>query len=223
MTMLVKHVEVPHRSPFSKECPQRPFECLISTLTKFPWQMKNHVTIQQRHAMYKATCDLLRILVGNIRDKRDEVNLTHRLVKRVVAAAMRCEGFSITQKDDIAFIVDMSEMEQRSFGQPRFAESWRHLYVLVPKNGIPLDVIEWYIAVIREETTRNLEMQSFQEKCQTCNIGDATDGYFGFFWRELNLRVGPDFDRMTLATLAMHEYQTLEAIIRRALTPTLGH
>ncbi|KAK1671948.1 hypothetical protein BDP55DRAFT_635370 [Colletotrichum godetiae] len=223
MTMLVKHVEVPHRSPFSKECPQRPFECLISTLTKFPWQMKNHVTIQQRHAMYKATCDLLRILVGNIRDKRDEVNLTHRLVKRVVAAAMRCEGFSITQKDDIAFIVDMSEMEQRSFGQPRFAESWRHLYVLVPKNGIPLDVIEWYLAVIREETTRNLEMQSFQEKCQTCNIGDATDGYFGFFWRELNLRVGPDFDRMTLATLAMHEYQTLEAIIRRALTPTLGH
>ncbi|KAK1730166.1 hypothetical protein CaCOL14_007941 [Colletotrichum acutatum] len=223
MTMLVKHVEVPHRSPFSKECPQRPFECLISTLTKFPWQMKSNVTVQQRHAMYKATCDLLRILVGHIRDKRDEVNLTHRLCKRVVAAAMRCEGFSITQKDDIAFIVNMSEMEQRSFGQPRFAESWRHLYVLVPKNGVPLDVIEWYIAVIREETTRYLEMQSFQEKCQTCTIGEATDGYFGFFWRELNLRVGPEFDHMTLATLAMHEYQTLETIIRRALTPSIGH
>ncbi|KAH0422438.1 hypothetical protein CcaCcLH18_12813 [Colletotrichum camelliae] len=217
MTMLVKHVEVPHRSPFSKECPQRPFECLISTLTKFPWHMKTHITVQQRHAMHKATCDLLRILVGSIRDHRDEVNLTQRLLKRVVAAAMRCEGFSATQKDDVAYLVDMEEMEQRSFGQPRFAESWRHLYVLVPKNGVPLDVIEWYISVIRDETNRFLESQPFQEKCQTRAIGDATDGYFGYFWRELNHPVGPIFDTMTLAQLASHEYQTMESIIRRAL------
>lgn len=104
--------------------------------------MKTHITVQQRHAMHRATCDLLRILVSSIRDHRDEVNLTQRLLKRVVAAAMRCEGFSATQKDDVAYLVDMEEMEQRSFGQPRFAESWRHLYVLVPKNGVPLDVIE---------------------------------------------------------------------------------
>ncbi|KAI8273379.1 hypothetical protein K4K56_002080 [Colletotrichum sp. SAR 10_98] len=217
MTMLVKHVEVPHRSPFSKECPQRPFECLISTLTKFPWHMKTHITVQQRHAMHKATCDLLRILVSSIRDHRDEVNLTQRLLKRVVAAAMRCEGFSATQKDDVAYLVDMEEMEQRSFGQPRFAESWRHLYVLVPKNGVPLDVIEWYISVIRDETNRFLELQPFQEKCQTRAVGDATDGYFGYFWRELNHPVGPVFDTMTLAQLASHEYQTMESIIRRAL------
>ncbi|KAF9872211.1 hypothetical protein CkaCkLH20_10303 [Colletotrichum karsti] len=220
MTMLVKHVEVPHRSPFSKECPQRPFECLISTLTKFPWHMKTHITIMQRHAMHKATCDLVRILVNSIRDRRDELNLTQRLLKRVVAAAMRCEGFSATQKDDIAYLVDMGEMEQRSFGQPRFAESWRHLYVLVPKTGVPLDVIEWYIAVIREETNRFLETQAFQEKCQTRAIGDTTDLYFGYFWRELNHPVGPAFDSMTLSQLAMHEYQTMESIIRRALAPT---
>jgi hypothetical protein len=34
LVMLVKHVEAPQRSPFSKDCPQRPFECLISTLYK---------------------------------------------------------------------------------------------------------------------------------------------------------------------------------------------
>ncbi|KAK2006987.1 hypothetical protein LZ32DRAFT_667893 [Colletotrichum eremochloae] len=219
MTMLVKHVEVPHRSPFSKECPQRPFECLISTLTKFPWHMKAHVTVQQRYAIHKATCDLIRILVSSIQDKRDELNLTHRLLKRVVNAAMRCEGFSALQKDDIAYLVGMDEMEQRAFGQPRFAEAWRHLYVLVPKTGIPLDVIEWYIAIIREETVRYLEMQSFQDKIQTRAVGNETDAYFGFFWRELNHPAGPDFDAMTLSQLAMHEYQTMESIIRRALTP----
>ncbi|KAL0937900.1 uncharacterized protein CTRU02_207631 [Colletotrichum truncatum] len=220
MTMLVKHVEVPHRSPFSKECPQRPFECVISTLTKFPWHMKSHITVQQRHAVHKATCDLLRILVGSIRDRRDEVNLTQRLLKRVVGAAMRCEGFSTAQKDDIAYLVGMDEMEQRAFGQPRFAESWRHLYVLVPKTGVPLD---WYIAVIREETSRFLETQPFQEKSQTRAIGDATDGYFGYFWRELNHHAGPAFDSVTLSQLAMHEYQTMESIIRRALTITNVH
>ncbi|KAK1580326.1 uncharacterized protein LY79DRAFT_592295 [Colletotrichum navitas] len=220
MTMLVKHVEVPHRSPFSKECPQRPFECLISTLTKFPWHMKANVTVQQRYAIHKATCDLVRILVNSIQDKRDELNLTHRLLKRLVIAAMRCEGFSTLQKDDIAYLVGMNEMEQRAFGQPRFAEAWRHLYVLVPKTGIPLDVIEWYIAIVREETVRFLETQSFQDKVQTRTVGNETDAYFGFFWRELNHPAGPDFDGMTLSQLAMREYQTLESIIRRALTPT---
>lgn len=34
LVMLVKHVEDPKRSPFAKECPQRPFECLISTMLK---------------------------------------------------------------------------------------------------------------------------------------------------------------------------------------------
>ncbi|KZL80620.1 rna rnp-1 protein [Colletotrichum incanum] len=220
MTMLVKHVEVPHRSPFSKECPQRPFECLISTLTKFPWHMKANVTVQQRCAIHKATCDLIRILVSSIQERRDELNLTHRLLKRVVTAAMRCEGFSALQKDDVAYLVGMDEMEQRAFGQPRFAEAWRHLYVLVPKTGVPLDVIEWYVAIIREETSRFLEMQSFQDKVQTRTVGNETDAYFGFFWRELNHPVGADFDRMTLSQLAMHEYQTMESIIRRALTPT---
>ncbi|KAK1987412.1 hypothetical protein LZ30DRAFT_645993 [Colletotrichum cereale] len=220
MTMLVKHVEVPHRSPFSKECPQRPFECLISTLTKFPWHMKANVTIKQRYAIHKATCDLIRILVSSLQDKRDELNLTRRLLKRVVTAAMRCEGFSALQKDDIAYLVGMDEMEQRAFGQPRFAEAWRHLYVLVPKTGVPLDVIEWYIAVVREETVHFLEMQSFQDKVQTRTVGNETDAYFGFFWRELNHPAGPEFDGMTLSQLAMHEYQTIESIIRRALTPT---
>lgn len=58
LVMLVKHVEAPQRvsfeylilartdssclqSPFSKECPQRPFECLISTLIKVKARIDN--------------------------------------------------------------------------------------------------------------------------------------------------------------------------------------
>ncbi|TDZ15410.1 hypothetical protein Cob_v011556 [Colletotrichum orbiculare MAFF 240422] len=217
MTMLVKHVEVPHRSPFSKECPQRPYECLISTLTKFPWHMKAQITVKQRYGIHKATCELIRLLVASLREGRDEVNITARLLKRVTTAAMRCEGFSVTQKDDIAYLVNMSELDERAYGQPRFAESWCHLYSLTPKTGVPLDVIEWYIAVIREETCRVLELQPLQERNQTRSLGESTDGYFGYLWRELNHPVGPAFDNLTLAQLALSEYQTMEFIIRRAL------
>lgn len=161
MTMLVKHVEVPHRvratffhsegfflpltpiqSPFSKECPQRPYECLISTLKKFPWWLTDRTTISQRQAMFRATCELVRLLLRSIQRNDDPLNLTMQLCKRVVAASMRCPGFTPIMKDDIAFMVNMSEAEQRGFGQPPCASSWRHQYALAPKPGIPDDVVE---------------------------------------------------------------------------------
>lgn len=77
-----------------------------------------------------------------IRDGRDEVNLNRQLLRRLVTAAMTCPGFSTLQKDNIAYLMGMDELEERAYGQPRFASSWRHVYALGPKPGIPLDVIE---------------------------------------------------------------------------------
>lgn len=36
----------------------------------------------------------------------------------------------------------MGEGEQRQYGQPPSAHSWRHQYTLAPKHGIPFDLIE---------------------------------------------------------------------------------
>jgi hypothetical protein len=163
MTMLVKHVEVPHRvsatksfssdsqaspdtaskqSPFSKECPQRPFECLISTLKKFPWHMTEFITLRQRHAMFKATMELIRLLGYHVKDKKDQVNLTSQLLRRLISAGMTCPGFTIQQKDCIASSVNMPEIEMRGYSMPRYSWSWTHQYALGCKPGVPLDVIE---------------------------------------------------------------------------------
>lgn len=161
MVMLVKHVEVPHRvscsplsirlisanindsqSPFSKECPQRPYECLISTLRKFPWYMTECITVGQRYAIFQATRDLLRLLLKSLDKGDDPVTLNKQLLRRIVKAAMECPGFTILMKDDVACIVGMTDDEQRSYGQPRLASSWRHQYALVPKPGMPLAVVE---------------------------------------------------------------------------------
>ncbi|KAJ3492967.1 hypothetical protein NLG97_g5031 [Lecanicillium saksenae] len=216
MVMLVKHVEVPHRSPFSKECPQRPYECLISTLRKFPWYMTDCITVNQRNAMFQATRDLLRLLQKSLDKGDDPVNLNKQLLRRVAKAAMECPGFTTLMKDDIAWIMGMSDGEQRSYGQPRFASSWCHQYALVPKPGMPLDVVEWYITVIREQTMRDVfgrphnERRGIQEKAQD------TDGYWGYFWVEVDYPTGGMFDSMTLAHAAQVEFSAIENILTRA-------
>lgn len=136
------------KSPFSKDCPQRPYECLISTLRKFPWYMTEQVTVGHRQAIYKATCELLFLLQRAILKGDDPINLNKILYRRVLIAAMECSGFTVYMKNNIAKNVDeggvmnMSELSWQSFGQPRFAASWLHQYALVPKPGVPLDVVE---------------------------------------------------------------------------------
>ncbi|KAH7176673.1 hypothetical protein EDB81DRAFT_773302 [Dactylonectria macrodidyma] len=217
MTMLIKHVEVPHRSPFSKECPQRPYECLISTLRKFPWYMTEYITINQRTAIYKATCELIRLLSRAIDKEDDVVNLNSQLFKRVITAAMNCHGFTSLMKDDFACMVDMTDVQALSFGQPRFANSWTHQYALVPKPGIRLDVVEWYIAVIREQTQRDVHARPLTDRTVLEEQAKHTSPYWGYFWAEVGYTQGPQFDSMTLAQCAHAELSAVERILSRAL------
>ncbi|KAM0280132.1 hypothetical protein ACHAQH_004204 [Verticillium albo-atrum] len=217
MIMLVKHVEMPNRSPFAKECPQRAFESLISTLKKLPWDCHDHITVRQRAAIHRATVDLVRILFYKVRNRVDEVNLTSQLLKRLVSSAMMCPGFTPLQKDDIAYLVEMDPMESRSHGQPRFADSWCHLYALSPKPGMPLDMLEWYIALIREETNRTVASLPMGRRADLERLADCTDGYFGYLWAEIPRPFGAVADQMTLGACARAEFSVIEHIIRRAL------
>ncbi|KAJ4147370.1 hypothetical protein LMH87_001894 [Akanthomyces muscarius] len=216
MVMLVKHVEVPHRSPFSKECPQRPYECLISTLRKFPWYMTECITVGQRNAMFQTTRDLLRLLLKSLDKGDDTVTLNKQLLRRVAKAAMECPGFTTLMKDDIAWIVGMDDGEQRSYGQPRFASSWRHQYALVPKPSMPLDVVEWYITAIREQTMRDVFARPHGERRVIQDKALSTDGYWGYFWVEVDYPTGAAFDNMMLAHAAQVEFSAIEAILARA-------
>ncbi|KID95924.1 RNA recognition, RNP-1, partial [Metarhizium majus ARSEF 297] len=219
MIMLVKHVEVPHRSPFSKDCPQRPYECLISTLKKFPWYVTDRITISQRHAVFKATCELARLLSRSIQKQDDQVNLTHQLYRRLIATAMKCPGFTPLMKDDISYLANLSDMEERRYNQPRFASCWRHQYSLAPKPGMPLDVIEWYIAMIREQTHRDMVALPHVERTILLEKSEETDMYWGYFWAEVGYMFGPAFDQMTLSQAAHAEFTAVERILARALTP----
>lgn len=130
------------QSPFSKECPQRPYECLISTIKKFPWYKSEHVTISQRRALFSATCHLLRLLSQAIQNNKDPVNLNAQLYRRLTSAAMKCPGFTVCMKDDITVVTNMTIQEKCAHEQPVFAENWLHQYALAPKPGVQPDVLD---------------------------------------------------------------------------------
>lgn len=215
--MLVKHVEVPHWSPYFKDCPQRPYECLISTLKKFLWYATNSITISQRQAMYTATERLLQVLAEKVGRGCDAINLTAQLQTRLVNAALSCPGFTLLMKDNLAWLLNVPEAEQRFYGQPRFAYAWRHQYSLAPKPGAPLDVIEWYIAMIREQTHRDMLARPHASRTELQEKGQQADMYWDYFWAELEHSFRRQFDQMMLAQVAHAEFSAVERILARAL------
>lgn len=98
--------------------------------------------MSQRRALFKATCELLRLLSRAVHRGEDSLNLTSQLFRRLATAAMLCPGFTPLMKDDIAYLSHTNERDQMHHGQPRFAERWRHQYALAPKADAPVDVID---------------------------------------------------------------------------------
>ena len=108
---------------------------------KYPWQMVDYITIEDRNLLHKTTRDLLYLLVDRICDEKDNVNLSSMLLKRVYKAALRCPGFTQTMKDDVVFICGVDEQIARDYGVLPFASFWKYLWCVGPKPGIPDDYL----------------------------------------------------------------------------------
>ena len=78
---------------------------------------------------------------------------------------------------------------------------------------------QYYIALIREETNRVVRTMNIREKQELTGLARNTDGYWGFFWREVGYKnmVGPAFDNLTLAGAAAMEWEAVDRILRRAI------
>ncbi|KAK4161455.1 hypothetical protein QBC43DRAFT_302973 [Cladorrhinum sp. PSN259] len=220
MTMVAKHAEAQNRSQYSSQCPQRPYESMISTLKKMPWYMSDLITVRQRQIVYQTTVKLLTALHRSLHEpRRKHINLSQQLFNRLVKAAMLCPGFSVVQKDNIAAIADLDEARAMQFNQPLFANEWTHLHTLCPRPQppIPIDVLDWFIAFIREETTKRLAALSLLERNDLERKASSTSDYFGYLWAELDLPQGDEFDAMTLRELAERELNTIRSILARVL------
>ncbi|APA12034.1 hypothetical protein sscle_08g068040 [Sclerotinia sclerotiorum 1980 UF-70] len=218
LVMLVKHVESPQRSPFSKDCPQRPFECLVSTLIKFPWAMVNYITCQDRVLLYKATTQLLALLVERVESNDDPLNLNSQLLKRVWRTALKCEGFSPTMKDNIAFQMKIDPQIALELGVPPQADLWSYVWTIGPRKDVAYDLVQYYIKLIQEATAEKKQLTLAEKAAARAEETPRTPNLFGNLDKLVDYT---DALSLTLAELAEKEWAAFETAIRRALTPAL--
>lgn len=79
--------------------------------------------------------------------------------------------------------------------------------------------MQWYIAIIREETQRTIQRFPFTQRSEVLAKTMESNGYWGHLWVELDIPRGHLFDEMTLAECAQREFAVLEAVLSRAMGP----
>ncbi|KAK7916977.1 RNA recognition- RNP-1 [Apiospora marii] len=219
LSMVAKHAEEPRRSPFSKDARERPYECLISTVKKFPWYMTGRLTLLQQYKLYECCFKLLGFLNQALVREECPGRLTPQLLKRFTDAMMLCPGFTVLQKDNFAHTVRMSAADMCKFNMPPVASGWRHQYALGPRAGFPMDVMEYYIATINKESSRHaMDDQDVAMKVTLKKMQGLTSDYWGYFWHEVGYYGVHQFDKLTVEMAARMEWAAIDKVLRRALS-----
>ncbi|KFY74950.1 hypothetical protein V499_05049 [Pseudogymnoascus sp. VKM F-103] len=208
LVMLVKHVEAPQRSPFSSECPQRPFECLISSVIKYPWHKVHDITIGDRDALFQTAIALCKNLIERIDSGGQDLALNDRLLKRVQRAVLNCCGFSESQKDDFAFLFRMTSLEA---GLPPHADHWSVFKTIGAKRNWNQDVILYYIALLREATTSSALVSLAERSAKGLQTGALS--VFG----NIEIEYPKDVSNMSLSAVGEIEWHAIEALLRKVL------
>lgn len=85
------------KSPYTRKCPQRPFENFISILCLFPWANMSVYVPSQVNLLYAGYTSLISILQWHIRKGKIPA-LNPFLLRRLVIAGTNLTNFSIEQK-----------------------------------------------------------------------------------------------------------------------------
>ena len=97
MLGMLHHADYPQRSPFAVDCLHRTFECMISTISKFPWYTPELFTLKDRQMLFDAYIGQLVILVGKVGEQKT-VGLDYKLLCEFVRAGLKCPGFGPRMK-----------------------------------------------------------------------------------------------------------------------------
>ncbi|GAB7360027.1 hypothetical protein MBLNU230_g7550t1 [Neophaeotheca triangularis] len=158
--MMTKHAEVPHRSVYAQRSRTRTYECLISTLHKYPWAHTEHIAIKDRDRLFITTRDLIHALVKCLHDGRNDnaESLTPQVLQELTMAALGCPGFNEVQKADLVYFLFWGGFGQfasatghsvRFGGIHPYSAQWP-FKVLALKPDSSAEVIEYYATLMRE-------------------------------------------------------------------------
>lgn len=104
--------------------------------------MVDYITCLDRELLYKATLQLLRLLVERVDNNNDPINLNAQLLKRVWRTALKCEGFSPCMKDNIVFELNVDPQTALELGVPPQADLWGYVWTIGPRKDVAYDLVE---------------------------------------------------------------------------------
>lgn len=108
--------------------------------------MVDYITIEDRQLLHEATIKLIYLLRGKLEDNEQngaviDTNMSRMLFKRLWRAALKCRGFSPSQKDDIIVAAGLDTQISIDHDVPPYAAEWKYLFALGPKPGVPYDMV----------------------------------------------------------------------------------
>jgi hypothetical protein len=155
ITHMAKHAETPQRvstfprsisntctnyyqSPFATRCLIRTYECLITTLYKYPWFATEHVLEVERVRLFECVKTSVRALINLLtkthgNPRADSTKPTTNTLKELAVALLICPGFSEKEKAQVVADLKGSGYHQltrphgmnlRFGGNHAFAEDW---------------------------------------------------------------------------------------------------
>ncbi|KAF7722365.1 hypothetical protein EC973_003210 [Apophysomyces ossiformis] len=81
---------------FSRKCAERPFENIISVITKYPWHQAHLITTMHRDHIY----EMLKLSIESLKVhlSKDYVQIEPTLLERLTRAGIMCSAFTERQK-----------------------------------------------------------------------------------------------------------------------------
>ncbi|KAL8755272.1 MAG: hypothetical protein Q9199_003761 [Rusavskia elegans] len=183
----VTWADKPHRSNYTQKCMQRPYECMISTLAKFPWFCVDRYTIKTRDELFKSTLSLVNILMNEL-NRANEAYMPHiseTLLTDLLYAALNVPAFSEQQRWHLRKAA--SAVGARVRMSP-LAEVWP-FEVLGRKVGIDEDVVQKYAQILQSHPANTSKDTAFGEWTAISNeaLGLQTIGQIGTHEMEMLL------------------------------------
>ncbi|KAI9768940.1 MAG: Arp complex subunit [Geoglossum simile] len=201
LVMTVKHADTPHRSPFSAKCPQRVYECMISTISKFPWWAVEMYTLGTRDHLFEVTEELVKTLIRRLKNQ-STISINDRLLQELIETALRAPGFSEVQKAHLVLVAGYANHSSL----PLFADQWI-FETICRKNGVADDVLNFYVTLLHDASF----MSPFAERSATAT--PTPGSVFG----NLSVTFKKDRHFLTMSEASETEWEVVDAAIRKAL------
>ncbi|KAL8963389.1 MAG: hypothetical protein Q9193_000342 [Seirophora villosa] len=187
LLQLVGYAEKPHR---------RPYESMISLLSKFPWFAVDRYTLRTRNEIYRQTLRLIALLVDQLRRGHEAYlpHLSESLLTELLYAGLNAPAFSEQQRWHLCQAGGPAGERIR---MSPLAPYWP-FDVLGRKAGVDEDVVREYAKYLQSHP-RNT----------------SVDGAFGTWTAESNEALG----LTTIGQVGAHEMQMVLSMLQDVLSP----